>query len=614
MEKIYCKLRANITIEGDIDLAERELCYFFREVNPISDLSELPADLEIPNTYIISNTRKSSPIAFVCSSPKHPLKQLAIQLSFIQEIWISGSRASDHNLSNFPWCIEITQNKHKVTFIVPFMASAEILSYCNEIPDKNSVRALTLELSGNKQKNRGSIRRAINKSNTSTPHVHGLHKYKAKFFPRMIRSLIICALDSLPINENKPLLILDPFVGSGTALAEAALLNLPSKGIDIDKLSCRISQAKIEILSSISLSRLQKVTAEFETALNLLLINAKKKLHEYKFPDWIAKKFERLNTLDEQESYEQEISGILDAISQVESKDIRNVLEICLSDALSRKFNIRMMGTGVGRFALEISKTSILSIFQANLRNTIRMLGVCQAVLDAYSVKLAKSEVICDSATNMPISDNSVSMIITSPPYLPASSGRENYLIGKSISITALGLMTPEEINKTEKLCVGSMKVNGTLDWTDLPAKVHNLYNWLYTDELRNIKAHPTYMYYRMLKEALLESYRVLMKGGLAIYVIGKESVFYKFSTRDVLYRVECDKIFQELAVGCGFQIEEQVNVQLDKKNLNARPRSLDSYFESVFLLRKPVNVSNITDSKGCMPKLQDLAGNQITT
>ena len=80
----------------------------------------------------------------------------------------------------------------------------------------------------------------------------------------------------------------------------------------------------------------------------------------------------------------------------------------------------------------------------------------------------------------------------------------------------------------------------------------------------------------------------MLLPHGLAIYVIGKESVFYWFSTRELLYKVECDKIFAELAQSVGFVVEEQIDVELDKKNKNARPRSLDSYFESVFLLRKP--------------------------
>lgn len=134
------------------------------------------------------------------------------------------------------------------------------------------------------------------------------------------------------------------------------------------------------------------------------------------------------------------------------------------------------------------------------------------------------------------------------------------------------------------------MKVKGNIDFANLPNQVFDLYEWLKNDELRSIKAIPTYIYYVMLKKALQESYRVLMCGGLAVYIIGKESVFYKFSTREVLYRVKCDLIFKDIAISCGFVVEEKIDVQLDKKNRNARPRSLDSYYETVFLLRKQSN------------------------
>ena len=132
------------------------------------------------------------------------------------------------------------------------------------------------------------------------------------------------------------------------------------------------------------------------------------------------------------------------------------------------------------------------------------------------------------------------------------------------------------------------MKTGGELDLGDLPKEVHNLFEWLSSDELRRIKARPSVFYYRDLKRALLETYRILRPGGIAIYVVGKESIFYRFRTRAILYRVDCAAIFQELAEECGFLVEDKVDVELDKRDSNARPRSLDSFFESVYVLRKP--------------------------
>jgi tRNA G10 N-methylase Trm11 len=73
----------------------------------------------------------------------------------------------------------------------------------------------------------------------TTGHLfHGLHVYKAKFFPRMVRTLLNLYAPSPSAR------VLDPFAGSGTALTEASVMGLPSAGVDIDPLSVLIAQAK----------------------------------------------------------------------------------------------------------------------------------------------------------------------------------------------------------------------------------------------------------------------------------------------------------------------------------------------------------------------------------
>ncbi|MBU3958196.1 MAG: hypothetical protein KKB25_03915, partial [Nanoarchaeota archaeon] len=413
-----------------------------------------------------------------------------------------------------------------------------------------------------------------------------------KFFPRMIRSFLVAALETLPKQKDKDIVLLDPFVGSGTALVEASFIGLNSLGIDIDPLSCAISNAKISLMN-IDISAFKNEILEFKRIIKMFE-SAKNICEDYSFPPWISKKFDTQKksskhnyTIELRKKYEHEISTVRQAIDKINSKQLKQIFEISLSDAISRKFNIRMMGTGVGRFSLEIRDTPLLRIIETNLNNVLRAASVCSVLKKTYGIKLASSKVINDTAIKMPLKDNVVSVILTSPPYLPASSGREDYLISKSISITALDLMSPEQIQEGESKSVGSMRTNGNGDFSMLPTEVQELYSWLKADNLRAIKAEPTAAYYQSLLKALKESYRVLSKQGTAIYVIGKESVFYNFSTRKVLYRVACDDIFEKIAKSCGFTVEAKVNVELDKRNTNARPRSLDSYYETVFVLRK---------------------------
>jgi DNA modification methylase len=579
----FLKLRANINLDGDVHLAERELRAFFRSFVPVNKAEDFPASWGSVKTFL-HYTRFGNPIGFIASDTSLELDALVLKLNFFQEIWKEYIPEFDSNISSKSWATTIQHSDRTFIVAIPLLSAAELLSKSTN-RHRLSVSGVVSYLAKRYDSNTVQLSDFAVRSPSSTPHVHSLHKYKAKFFPRLIRSFIVTHLDSLPPNANGELLLLDPFVGSGTALVEASVLGIKSVGVDIDPLSCAISKAKLDTLSispTVVAEQLQLLFDQPPPNGNSNLC------HKYSFPNIIARKFTRWDNSTEMNSFETEISHWRSTISEIPSPEFRDLAEICLSDALTRKFNIRMMGTGVGRFALEISQPSVTSMTRTNLLLLQRITAVTKALKDAYNVSPAPSNVIAGSATKLDFSDNSFSLVLTSPPYLPASSGRENYLVGKAISITALNLMTAEELESAEQRSVGSMKAVDTPNGDQLPDSVHSLCKWLRADSTRYIKADPIFNYYVSLKQALRETFRVLVPGGLAIYVIGKQSVFYTFRTREVLYRVECDKIFAELATQCGFSISEQFDVELDKKNKNARPRGLDSYFESVFVLCKP--------------------------
>ena len=71
---------------------------------------------------------------------------------------------------------------------------------------------------------------------------HWIYPYKGKFHPQMIRALLnIIGMKSREI-------LLDPFVGSGTAMLEAQLLGVNGIGIDISPLCILISKVKTQSL------------------------------------------------------------------------------------------------------------------------------------------------------------------------------------------------------------------------------------------------------------------------------------------------------------------------------------------------------------------------------
>ena len=180
-------------------------------------------------------------------------------------------------------------------------------------------------------------------------------------------------------------------------------------------------------------------------------------------------------------------------------------------------------------------------------------------------------------------------ILITSPPYLPSSSGRETYVKAHALSLIALEIASCEEIDDLADKSIGSMNGNG-VNLEELSAREWEVVKWLYNDKLRAIKAKPIARYFLDMRQALAEMRRVLHPGAYSIIVVGKQSTFYQFSTRKALYTVPFAAILAEEAQRVGFEAEEMYDLQLVKLNKNARPRSLDNYYETIIVLKNSGN------------------------
>jgi SAM-dependent methyltransferase len=68
-----------------------------------------------------------------------------------------------------------------------------------------------------------------------TKHVHRLHPYLGKYIPQLVEIFL---------RKFRPTRVYDPFCGCGTTLVEANALGIESVGCDISKFNCVITQAK----------------------------------------------------------------------------------------------------------------------------------------------------------------------------------------------------------------------------------------------------------------------------------------------------------------------------------------------------------------------------------
>jgi SAM-dependent methyltransferase len=286
-----------------------------------------------------------------------------------------------------------------------------------------------------------------------------------------------------------------------------------------------------------------------------------------------------------QEEIAEDISIVLSAISYPDN-EAALPLRILLSDAISRKFKFRFLGLGYGRFALNIMPGRVVEMFRKNLDYFERSIAVWQWLRQAANLTCAPSEVQLGDARSLPFKEATFDLIVTSPPYLPASSGRENYLKSKALAMTALGLIDPDEVDAYERMQVGSVHRSESLD--ELSPKAREIVEWMAADEVRRVKAGATASYFVDLAQSLREIRRVLRSGGRCAMVVAKQHIFYRYKSREVVRVIDNAGVVSESATRCGLEVENAIHVELNKKNAVARPRSLDAYYETILVLRRP--------------------------
>ncbi|MDR2192138.1 MAG: site-specific DNA-methyltransferase [Endomicrobium sp.] len=144
----------------------------------------------------------------------------------------------------------------------------------------------------------------------TTKHIHRLHPYKGKFIPQLVEYFLDGHTDNFKTQKyfNKGDIVLDPFCGSGTTLAQANELGIHAIGIDVSSFNAFISNCKIadydikklnENIEEITAKLYSKVKAskviDFENALTEKL----KEFNDKYFPVPEFKYKLRQNLIDE---------------------------------------------------------------------------------------------------------------------------------------------------------------------------------------------------------------------------------------------------------------------------------------------------------------------------
>ena len=192
---------------------------------------------------------------------------------------------------------------------------------------------------------------------------HWIYPYKGKFHPQMIRALLnIIGLD-------KGDTVLDPFIGSGTTAVEAQLLGINCVGVDISPLCVLQSRVKTE-----SIQVLPEILEWKDEILKKVGVN--------------------LFNLD---------SNALDkVIESIPNEKVRNFYLMAKLVAVSDN---------------KRRKRDFTNSFKKNLDKMILSVKDYIDIVKELNLTLGKVDIRVGDTRNLPLKDNSIDGIVTSPPY-----------------------------------------------------------------------------------------------------------------------------------------------------------------------------------------------------
>lgn len=323
-------------------------------------------------------------------------------------------------------------------------------------------------------------------------YTHGFHTYPAMMIPQIARKLI-------NIYGKDAKVLLDPFCGSGTSLVEASLTPhiVEAHGFDLNPLAVLIAKVKTTPLDT------EKLKNELDTILKSKEHNGVPAFKNIEF--WFKKEvIEKLATLKT-------------AINKIEDKNIRDFFLVVFSETIRNTSYTRK-----GEFKLYRIAEENLHKHNPNVFNEFEKIAL-KNIKGMNEYKVAKPDgSIKSSLTNsmkeMPLKDNSVNLIVTSPPY---GDSRTTVAYGQ-FSRLALQWLDYEDANNLDSRLLGGISSKELDIKIDSPTLKDILGKIADVDTKR---AKEVLSFYEDFDKCVEQLNKVLAKNSYVCFVVGNRTV-----------------------------------------------------------------------------------------
>ncbi|MEA3464342.1 MAG: DNA methyltransferase [Patescibacteria group bacterium] len=358
---------------------------------------------------------------------------------------------------------------------------------------------------------------------------HGYHRYPAKFIPQ-----IVSRLSEKYTKEGD--LIVDPFGGCGTTLAEAKVIGRRSVGVDINPVATLITKAK---KTPIKPAELEEQFLKIKEKIDFFNKSTRVKTPEHERIDYWFKQEEK-----------RKLAFLFSEISKIKNKDARDFFYCGFSNIL-KNCSIWLQKSNKPTRDFSKEPADPFAVFARQIRAMLRGNFDFYNILKERGFLKTSCKIYCADARKIPTKNNSVSLIVTSPPYVTS------YEYADLHQLSALWFKYADNLSDFRKRFIGTSH-NGVKEIILNSEIAENIKKDL---EQKNKKlAKEVAIYFSEINQCFKEMKRMLKKNGRACIVIGNTSL----KGVEILNA----EVFTEQMQNLGFKIDDIIKREIPSKNL----------------------------------------------
>ena len=408
---------------------------------------------------------------------------------------------------------------------------------------------------------------------------HGLHPFKGKFYPQLVKSLLNSS--GVPVGGS----VLDPYCGSGTTLLEGMLNGFAAYGCDFNPLAAKIAHAKTAVLMvprhvvdlaiRAFLERVAERGGEVRPALDQFARGTQDELARW-FPqpvlhklNWLLGQARLLGTQTLVDFFEVIVSSLIREVSQQDPADLR-----------------------IRRRKVPLDDAPVLEMFEERLRHQHGRLQRYWAVAGRQPGHLVSPTVRqgdsrkWEAMESLGLGSAKVDCVVTSPPYATALP----YIDTDRLSMLAILGLPSASRSELEENLTGSREIRRVKKeefeaellsreaLVRLPVEIvksirsiHRANQSPDTGFRRANMAALLWRYFCDMKANLAQVAKVLRPGAKAFYVVGDS----RTKAGGTWVAIETTKNIGRIGETVGLHQVDGIDVDVTKENLRHMKNSI---------------------------------------